>query len=90
MAGFLPKAALLSMLAGNFALWASVSEGRASRWECSRDLVILCAAAALGALSYMAAAPYLQGVRWAGPELVLATGAFSSAICAGSAFWAPG
>lgn len=76
VAGNLPQAALLSMLAGNFALWASVSEGRSSRWECSRDLVVLCAAAAFGALSYIAAAPYLQGVRWAGPELILATGAF--------------
>ena len=87
VAGILPKAALLGMLAGNFALWASVSEGRASRWECSRDLAVLCAAAAFGALSYIAAAPYLQGVSWAGPELILATGAFSWAICADSAFW---
>ncbi len=75
-AGLLPAGTPLSMLAGNFALWASVSEGRTSRWECSRDLVILCAAAALGALSFMAAAPYLQGIGWAGPEMVLATGAF--------------
>ena len=43
--------ATLSSLAGGFALWASVSEGRTTRADSSRDLLLLCAAAALGAAS---------------------------------------
>ena len=45
----LPAEATLSVLAGGFALWASVSEGRATRVESSRDLTLLSAAAVLGA-----------------------------------------
>jgi Fusaric acid resistance protein-like len=72
----LPGATLVGTLAGNFALWASVSEGRVSRPECSRDLALLCAAAVLGALMYIAFAPFLQTLGTAGPELTLVTGAF--------------
>src|SRR6476469_2849982 len=48
----LPDGASLSLLAGNFALWASVSEGRGSRAQSSRDLVLLTAAAAIGAATF--------------------------------------
>jgi len=44
----LPDGASLNLLAGNFALWASVSEARATRAESSRDLVLLSASAAAG------------------------------------------
>ena len=72
----LPSAAALSSLAGSFALWASVSEGRDTRAESSRDLVLLSAAAALGAASFIGFAPLLHHFGHAGPELALATGAF--------------
>ncbi len=39
----------LSYLAAGFGLWASVSEGQATRWLSTRDLVILNAAAVAGA-----------------------------------------
>jgi hypothetical protein len=76
IAGGLPEAAALSTLAGSFALWASVSEGRASRPDSSRDLLLLCAAAALGAAVYALLAPPLRQLGDAGPELTLASGAF--------------
>jgi hypothetical protein len=66
----------LSTLAGGFALWASVSEGKATRAESSRDLVLLVAAAALGAVSFLLLAPLLDGFGRAGPEVTLAGGAF--------------
>ena len=72
----LPDGAALNSLAGGFALWASVSEGRATRAESSRDLLLLSAAAALGAASFIVLAPLLQHLGHAGPELTLATGAF--------------
>ncbi len=72
----LPDGASLGLLAGNFALWASVSEGRGSRRESSRDLVLLSAAAALGAASLVVLAPLLRMIGPAGPELVLVSGAF--------------
>ena len=72
----LPDGAALNSLAGGFALWASVSEGRATRAESSRDLLLLSAAAALGAASFTVLAPLLQHLGNAGPELTLATGAF--------------
>jgi hypothetical protein len=75
----LPDAASLSSLAGGFALWSSVSEGQAMRTKSARDLLLLSAAAALGAASFIAAAPLLAGLGRAGPELALASGAF----CAG-------
>jgi hypothetical protein len=71
-----PGGAALSPVAGGFALWASVSEGRGKRFESSRDLLLFAAAAALGATSFIIAAPILQHLGRAGPELTLATGAF--------------
>ncbi|HEY9346545.1 MAG TPA: FUSC family protein, partial [Inquilinus sp.] len=68
--------ASLSVMAGGFALWASVSEGRSTRAESSRDLLLLCAAAALGAAVFILLRPVLTGVGQAGSELSLATGAF--------------
>lgn len=72
----LPGATLVGSLAGNFALWASVSEARVSRPESSRDLAFLCAAAALGAAMFIGFAPILRTLGKAGPELTLVTGAF--------------
>jgi hypothetical protein len=72
----LSHGALLSFLAGGFALWACVSEGRATRAESSRDLAILSVAAALGAVMMICLAPVLRGVDRPGPELTLALGAF--------------
>jgi hypothetical protein len=66
----------LSSLAGGFALWASVSEGQTNRSASSRDLLLLCAAAALGAATMIGLAPILSGAGRPGPELTLATGAF--------------
>ena len=72
----LPNGAALSSLAGGFALWASVSEGRSTRAASTRDLLLLSAAAALGAASYIVLAPLLHYLGRAGPELTLAGGAF--------------
>lgn len=66
----------LSALAGGFALWASVSEARSTRPDSSRDLLALCAAAALGAASFALLAPLLGTFSASAPELVLVTGAF--------------
>lgn len=66
----------LSSLAGGFALWASVSEGRTNRADSTRDLAILCAAAGVGALMMIALAPLLGGPGHPGAELTLASGAF--------------
>lgn len=66
----------LSFLAGGFALWASVSEGRTIRRESSRDLALLCAAAVLGAAVMIGLTPLLSGHGRPGAELTLATGAF--------------
>jgi hypothetical protein len=72
----LPNGVALSALAGGFALWGSVSEARGTRAGSSRDLVLLSAAAALGASSFIVLTPVLQHLGRAGPELTLATGAF--------------
>lgn len=66
-------------LAATFALWASVSDTRTTRAESSRDLIILCTAGALGALTFALVGPWLLERSRAGAELVLVTGAF----CAG-------
>jgi hypothetical protein len=66
----------LSFLAGGFALWASVSEGRTIRRDSSRDLALLCCAAVLGAAVMIGLAPLLAGHGRPGAELTLATGAF--------------
>ncbi|WP_446728035.1 FUSC family protein [Paraburkholderia sp. SG-MS1] len=72
----LPGAMSVGSLAAGFALWASVSEARLTRPESSRDLTLLCAAAALGAAMFIGFAPLLQALASAGPELTLVTGAF--------------
>jgi hypothetical protein len=74
-----PGNASLASLAGGFALWASVSEGRGTRWESSRDLLLLTVAAGLGAASLASLGPLLGRLGPRGPELVLVSGAF----CAG-------
>jgi Fusaric acid resistance protein-like len=66
----------LSFLAAGFALWASVSEARTTRAESSRDLAVLCAAAALGAVSMIVLSPVLSGPGRPGAELTLVSGAF--------------
>lgn len=66
----------MAQLAGGFALWASVSEARSERFAASRDLVILCAAATVGALSYCLLSPLLGQHEWLSGESVLITGAF--------------
>ncbi len=66
----------LASLAGGFALWASVSEGRTTRASSSRDLVLLVAASVLGAVLMIELAPLLGRSRWPGPELTLVSGAF--------------
>lgn len=66
----------MAQLAGGFALWASVSEVRSERFAASRDLVILCAAAMVGAVSYALLSPLLRQHEWVSGESVLITGAF--------------
>lgn len=76
-----PGHAALATLAAGFALWASVSEARGTRPESSRDLALLCLAAAAGAaffalLSPVLAVPLLQKYRLGGGEWILLSGAF--------------
>lgn len=71
-----PASMSLGILAANFALWASVSEARSTRAESSRDLFLLCIAAALGATCFVILAGPLHSLGRAGPELVLVSGAF--------------
>jgi hypothetical protein len=66
----------LSYLAAGFGLWASVSEGQATRWLSTRDLVILNGAAVAGAVSLIGLAPSLMRHGRLGPEWILITGAF--------------
>ena len=68
--------ASLALVTGNFALWASVSESRVQRAHAALDLVLLCAAATLGALLFIALLPWLNRIVPSGPELTLVTGAF--------------
>lgn len=71
-----PSSISLGYLAGSFALWASVSEGKTTRAESSRDLVLLSFAAALGAGLFVAFSQPFEVAGRAGPELILVTGAF--------------
>jgi hypothetical protein len=71
-----PHASSLSSIAAGFALWASVSEGQATRIKSSRDLLVLNGAAVLGAVIMIGLAPILTGAGRPGPELVLVSGAF--------------
>ncbi len=66
----------LSYLAAGFALWASVSEGQTTRWHSTRDLALLSAAGAAGAISFVALSSISPGLGYAGPEWILITGAF--------------
>ena len=68
--------ATLGFLAGNIALWASFLEVRATRFESTRDLLLLCFAATVGAFSMIGASLCLRGADASGPEVVIATGAF--------------
>lgn len=72
----LSSGALLGPLAGGFALWASVSEGQATRASSSRDLALMCAAAVFGAATMLELPPILSRPHWPGAELTLVTGAF--------------
>jgi hypothetical protein len=82
-ASIAPAAVSLGGLAGGFALWASVSEARTTRYESSRDLAMLCVAAAAGAAFFALLAPSVPGVPLgrtaghAGGEWILITGAFA-------------
>ncbi|HET6554217.1 MAG TPA: FUSC family protein [Dyella sp.] len=71
-----PAGMAVGALAGNIALWASVSEARSSRWQSSRDLMLLCLACALGAATFALSAPWLQLHGQAWPKIVLVAGAF--------------
>ena len=66
----------LGSLAGGFALWASVSEGRSRRGDSTRDLFLLCLAAGVGAGMMIVLSPLLSGTGRPGPELTFVTGAF--------------
>lgn len=72
----LPGGTSLSFLAAGFALWASVSEGQATRWTSTRDLAILNAAAGMGAASVICLPPIHAGHGHPGTLWVLVTGAF--------------
>jgi len=74
----LPEAASLGALAGNFALWASVSEGALTRGKSARDLALLCVAITMGAISFIALAPLVVWMGQPGLELILIIGAFGA------------
>ena len=76
ISGAVPHASSLSSIAAGFALWASVSEGQATRIKSSRDLLLLNGAAVLGAVIMIGLMPILTGAGRPGPELVLVSGAF--------------
>jgi hypothetical protein len=67
----------LGPLAAGFALWASVSEGRTTRYESARDLALLCIAGGLGAACLVISTPLL-GANWS--ELTLISGSFCVAF----------
>lgn len=67
----------LAVIAGNFALLASVLEGRSTRAASSRDLAVLCIATLLGAAVTAALTPWLATSGRTVPELTLVLGAFA-------------
>jgi len=71
-----PASVSVGTLAATFALWASVSEARTTRAESSRDLAILCAAAAFGTLTLALFEPMFREFGRGGAELILVAGAF--------------
>jgi len=76
IAHHVPGSIPLSYLAGSFALWASVSEGKSTRAESGHDLTLLSFSASLGALLFVFLSEPLRLAGPAGPEMVLVTGAF--------------
>jgi hypothetical protein len=64
---------LLGTLSAGFALWASVSEARSTRYESARDLTLLCLAAGMGAAGFAVLSKWL-GPGWA--EITLVSGSF--------------
>lgn len=71
-----PASVSVGLLAAAFALWASVSEARSTRAESSRDLAVLCLAAAFGAWTFALFEPLFRELGRGGAELVLVSGAF--------------
>jgi Fusaric acid resistance protein-like len=71
-----PRGAYLGALAAGFALWASVSEARATRAESSRDLLYLVLAAMVGAATTIGFTVMLPTAFPARAELSLVMGAF--------------
>lgn len=71
-----PASVSVGSLAATFALWASVSEARATRRESSRDLAMLCLAAACGAFTFAWLGPWFDGLGRSGAEFILVSGAF--------------
>ncbi|MDM0115455.1 FUSC family protein [Variovorax sp. J22R133] len=72
-----PQTAPLAVLAGGFALWASVCEGRTTRFESARDLGLMSASAVLGAAFTAALTPWLAHSGQVVPESTLVLGAFA-------------
>jgi hypothetical protein len=71
-----PNGAALSSLAAGFSLWASVSEGQATRLRSTCDLLLLNAASVAGAIMVATLTPLLSGTARLGPELLLVSGGF--------------
>ncbi|VXC77603.1 LysR family transcriptional regulator [Burkholderia sp. 8Y] len=71
-----PASVSVGSLAATFALWASVSEARATRPKSTRDLAILCLAAAFGAFTFALLGPLFRELGRGGAELILVSGAF--------------
>jgi hypothetical protein len=76
IAHHVPGNVSLGYLAASFALWASVSEGKTTRAESSRDLLLLSLAAALGATLFVVFSRPLQLTGRTELELTLVSGAF--------------
>jgi hypothetical protein len=68
IAHHVPGSIPLSYLAGSFALWASVSEGKSTRAESGRDLTLLSFSASLGALLFVFLSEPLRVAGRAGPK----------------------
>jgi hypothetical protein len=66
----------VATLAAGFALWASIAEARTERISGTRDLIVLCVAATVGAIVYYHLAQWLSHYPKVGPEASLVTAAF--------------
>ncbi|HTJ93817.1 MAG TPA: FUSC family protein [Pararobbsia sp.] len=75
----IPPDVALGTLAAGFALWAGVFEARTTRYEASRDLAVMCIAAAAGAAFYALISAWLVAHAGVGGEWILITGAFLAA-----------